>query len=125
MKRTIINILNLILSGVPFIFISMYLDYTKRSMVGYLIMILAYILLASINSAKVKKTIILGNLISYSLSYVFIINMPIEPWDGYFKPFSTTDFLMFATALSILMQLSLMKPIHKISRLIKTLVLKN
>ncbi|WP_075809212.1 hypothetical protein [Paraclostridium sordellii] len=125
MKRTIINILNLILSGVPFIFISMYLDYTKRSIIGYLIMILTYILLASINSAKVKKTIILGNLISYSLSYVFIINMTIGPWDGYFKPFSTTDFLMFATALSILMKLSLMKPIHKISRLIKTLVLKN
>ena len=83
MKRTIINILNLILSGVPFIFISMYLDYTKRSMIGYLIMILTYILLASINSAKVKKTIILGNLISYSLSYVFIINMPIGPWETY------------------------------------------
>lgn len=125
MKKTIINILNLILSGVPFIFISMYLDYTKRSMIGYLIMILTYILLASINSAKIKKTIVLGNLISYSLSYVFIINIPIGPWDGYFKPFSTTDFLIFATVLSILMQLFLMKPIHKISRLIKTLVLKN
>ncbi|WP_195947882.1 hypothetical protein [Paraclostridium bifermentans] len=45
MKKHIISILILLIYGTPFVFISMYLDYTQRSMLGYLLMISAYILI--------------------------------------------------------------------------------
>lgn len=108
MKKYIIRILILLIYGTPFVFISMYLDYTQRSMLGYLLMISAYIFLSCINKFNNNKYIIfLGNIISFVLSYLLADIIPRDGWDGYFKPFWHNDFVIFITILSILLQLFL------------------
>ncbi|MGL5651667.1 MAG: hypothetical protein ACRDDE_07920 [Paraclostridium sp.] len=106
MKKHIISILILLIYGTPFAFISMYLDYTQRSMLGYLLMISAYIFLSCIHIFNNNKFIIfLGNIISFVLSYLLANRIPSDGWDGYFKPFWHNDFIIFITILSILLQL--------------------
>lgn len=83
MKKNIISILILLTYSIPFVFISMYLDYTQRSMLGYLVMILVYIFLACIRKLNNNKYIIfLGNFISFSLSYLLANRVPGCVWGG-------------------------------------------
>ncbi|GAA0102848.1 hypothetical protein UT300012_35630 [Paraclostridium bifermentans] len=108
MKKHTISILILLIYGTPFVFISMYLDYTQRSMLGYLLMISAYIFLSCTHIFNNNKFIIfLGNIISFALSYSLANIIPSDGWDGYFKPFWHNDFVIFVTILSILIQLFL------------------
>lgn len=108
MKKHTISILILLIYGTPFVFISMYLDYTQRSMLGYLLMISAYIFLSCTHIFNNNKFIIfLGNIISFALSYSLANIIPSDGWYGYFKPFWHNDFVIFVTILSILIQLFL------------------
>ena len=108
MKKHTISILILLIYGTPFVFISMYLDYTQRSMLGYLLMISAYIFLSCTHIFNNNKFIIfLGNIISFALSYSLANIIPSDGWDGYFQPFWHNDFVIFVTILSILIQLFL------------------
>lgn len=111
MKKHIISILILLIYGTPFVFISMYLDYTQRSMLGYLLMISAYIFLSCIHRFNNNKFIIfLGNIISFALSY----SLANRVTSGrYFKPFWPSDFVIFVTILSILIQIFLKNLVKK------------
>ncbi|GAA0865732.1 hypothetical protein [Paraclostridium tenue] len=114
MKKHIINILILIIYGTPFVFISMYLDYTQRSMLGYFVMISAYIFLSCIHKLNNNKYIIfLGNFISFLLSFLLSNKITSGGWGGYFKPFCPSDFVIFITILSILLQLFLKNLVSK------------
>lgn len=114
MKKHIISILILLIYGTPFVFISMYLDYTQRSMLGYLLMISAYIFLSCIHRFNNNKFIIfLGNIISFALSYSLANRVTSGGWGGYFKPFLPSDFVIFVTILSILIQIFLKNLVKK------------
>lgn len=114
MKKHIISILILLIYGTPFVFISMYLDYTQRSMLGYLLMISAYIFLSCIHRFNNNKFIIfLGNIISFALSYSLANRVTSGGWGGYFKPFWPSDFVIFVTILSILIQIFLKNLVKK------------
>lgn len=116
MKKNIVSILILLIYATPFVFISMYLDYTQRSMLGYLIMILAYIFLSCIHKLNNNKYIIfLGNFISFLLSYLLANRVTSGGWGGYFKPFGPSDFVIFITILSILLQLFFKNLVNKIN----------
>lgn len=65
-------------------------------------MILDYIFLSCIHKLNNNKYIIfLGNFISFLLSN----KITSGDWGGYFKPFCPSDFVVFITILSILLQL--------------------
>ncbi|TAN65025.1 hypothetical protein WS9_013020 [Paraclostridium sordellii 8483] len=114
MKKYIINIFILLVYGTPFVFISMYLDYTQRSMLGYLFMVSSYIFLSCIPKLNNNKYIFfLGNLISFLLSFLLSNKITSGGWGGYFKPFYPSDFVIFITILSILLQLFLKNLVNK------------
>lgn len=105
MKKYIISILILLIYGTPFVFISM---------LGYLLMISAYIFLSCIHRFNNNKFIIfLGNIISFTLSYSLANRVTSGGWGGYFKPFWPSDFVIFVTILSILIQIFLKNLVKK------------
>ncbi|WPK11692.1 hypothetical protein R6U77_17645 [Lysinibacillus louembei] len=91
----------------PFVYFSMYQDFTHHSMLGYILMIVVTVGLAYIAKRYgYIKFVIIGNLISAIVSYFFIGTMAEnENWGGFFKPFSPEGMLLLASCLNIIPQL--------------------
>ncbi|MCM3109644.1 hypothetical protein [Lederbergia lenta] len=90
------NLLFICLYCFPFVYFSMYQDFSNGSMIGYLLMVISTSIIAFF--AKYTKNtiaIILGNIISMDISFYFITKMQgNEPWAGYFKPLTPLHLLI-------------------------------
>ncbi|MEC1179798.1 hypothetical protein P9B03_14965 [Metasolibacillus meyeri] len=85
----------------------MYQDFTNQSMLGYVLMIVVTIVLASIGKRQgYISCVVLGNIASMIVSWFFISTMAEnENWGGYFKPLSPNEMLLFVSCLNIVPQL--------------------
>jgi hypothetical protein len=82
-------------------------DFTKHSMIGYLIMIVATSFLAFVSKYFYNLIpFIIGNVLSFVISYYFNANMSeTEMWDGgYFKPFTSSQLLVVVSLLNLIPQ---------------------
>jgi hypothetical protein len=107
MKKIIVGILIVCLYCFPFVYNSMYQDFANRSMLGYLLMLMATLLLAFLGKLFSSSIyLIIGNIISIIISFYFINEMSWnEEWGGYFKPLTPNQLLIFASVLFLIPQL--------------------
>lgn len=118
MRKIVGSILIFCLYCFPFVFHAMYQDFTSRSMLGYLVMIVATSLLAFFGKLYSNFIpLILGNIGSGFLSIYFISEMAgNEQWGGYFKPLTPFQLLLFVSLLNLIPQFFTMKLANKYKR---------
>ncbi|MFJ6414674.1 hypothetical protein ACIQLG_17985 [Terribacillus saccharophilus] len=116
MKKIIVGILIVCLYCFPFVYNSMYQDFANRSMLGYLLMLMATLLLAFLGKLFSSSIyLIIGNIISVIISFYFINEMSWnEEWGGYFKPLTPNQLLIFASVLFLIPQLFAMRLAKKL-----------
>ncbi|PAD95652.1 hypothetical protein [Terribacillus saccharophilus] len=116
MKKIIVGILIVCLYCFPFVYNSMYQDFANRSMLGYLLMLMATLLLAFLGKLFSSSIyLIIGNIISVIISFYFINEMSWnEEWGGYFKPLTPNQLLIFASVLFLVPQLFAMRLAKKL-----------
>lgn len=85
---------------IPFVFLSMFGDIAYDTMLLYGLMIIGFSILC-FSAIKLKQfvVVIIGNIISFVLSYIYIQQFYTEDWSWYFKPFSAN---MLMTVISII-----------------------
>ena len=95
----------------PFVYVAMFLDYSSWSMAGYAIMLVVTPVLAVICSkAWGVKAVVLGNLLTFIVSYYFVGKMEdVARWGGYFTPLSPVQLLVFVRVCITLFQLFFVK----------------
>ncbi|PAE06649.1 hypothetical protein CHI12_15180 [Terribacillus saccharophilus] len=121
MKKIIVGILIVCLYCFPFVYNSMYQDFANRSMLGYLLMLMATLLLAFLGKLFSSSIyLIIGNIISVIISFYFINEMSWnEEWGGYFKPLTPNQLLIFASVLFLVPQLFAMRLAKKLKDRVK------
>lgn len=89
----------------------MYQDFINRSMVGYVIMIVATSLLAFFGKYYVNSIpMIVGNILSGFISFYFNSKMMgNDGWDGYFKPLTPNHLLIVVSFLNLIPQFIALK----------------
>jgi hypothetical protein len=122
LKNISIGILIVMLYCFPFVYFSMNQDFANRSMIGYLIMIVATSFLAF--NAKYfcnSIPIIIGNIFSLVISYYSNGRMSeTDMWDGgYFKPFSSSQLLVVISLLNLIPQYIAILLVNKTINMIK------
>ncbi len=117
-RKLIVTILIVCLYCFPFVYFSMYQDFTNESMLGYVIMVIGTSILAFF-SKFFSNTIplIIGNILSIIISYYFLYKMEVEfgvSWHrGYFKPFTPYQLLLLVSFLNVIPQFLVMILVKK------------
>ncbi len=117
-RKLIVTILIVCLYCFPFVYFSMYQDFTNGSMLGYVIMVIGTSILAFF-SKFFSNTIplIIGNILSIIISYYFLYKMEVEfgvSWHrGYFKPFTPYQLLLLVSFLNVIPQFLVMILVKK------------
>lgn len=106
MRKIVSGILIVCLYCFPFVYFSMYQDFANRSMLGYLIMIVATSLIAFLGKLfSSSNPLIIGNILSVIVSFYFISEMTgNERWGGYFKPLAPYHLLILVSFLNLIPQ---------------------
>lgn len=118
MKKIGLNLLIICLYCFPFVYFFMYKDFHSGSMIGYLLMIILTAVIAYFGkSTNNKFSLIIGNIASVMTSYYFINNMAgYESWEGYFKPLTPVQLLIFVSILNLIPQLIAVKAANKFKK---------
>ena len=122
MKKIGIGIFIVILYCFPFAYFSMKQDFANRSMIGYLVMIVATSLLAFLVKNFCNSIpFIIGNILSTMIPFYFNGKMAdTVGWDGgYFKPFSSSQLLVVVSLLNLIPQYIAMILANKVHNMIK------
>ncbi|MNW29114.1 hypothetical protein D3C74_59590 [compost metagenome] len=114
MRHIVIGFLIVCLYCFPFVYFSMYQDFSNHTMLGYLIAVVVTSILALLgklnSTSKSIIFIIIGNILSLIISFHLISEMSgNERWGSYFKPLSPYQFLIFVSLLNLVPQLLVMK----------------
>lgn len=107
MKKSILFLLHFVPYFIPYVYLSMMVDFTYRTIFGYLIMIAMTSFLAfSGKRSRQLLSVFLGNLTSTCFSLWLITRTPDElaPWDGFFKPFDGFHMVIIASVLNFIPQ---------------------
>lgn len=113
MRKLVISILIVCLYSFPFVYFSMYQDFTNKSMLGYLLMVGGTLILAFFGKFFSNTIpLIIGNIVSVIISFYFLNKMEISfgiGWDGgYFKPLSPYQLLLLVSFLNLIPQFFVM-----------------
>lgn len=105
MNRKLIKILMLLAYSLPYAYLAMYGDFNSSTLIFYLFMIVCFATLLNI-AIKTKNIIvlILGNILSFISSYIFVLQNQTDQWTGYFKPFTPSGLLTSITVVAFLIQ---------------------
>lgn len=105
MKNWIIRMLLLIGYCIPYAFFAINGDISSGTMLFYGIMIISLTLLSYI-ATKTKNVVILiiGNILSYLSSYLFMLQNQTEEWGWYFKPLTANTLLLTISIIALLLQ---------------------
>lgn len=95
----------------PFVYGAMIQDFSNWSMAGYLFMLVVTPVLAVVCSKTWGvKAVILGNLLTFFVSYYFVGGMEgVEHWEYYFNPLTPVQMLVFVSVCIGLLQLVFIK----------------
>lgn len=109
MKKAIVAMLGY---ACPFVFVAMFIDYSRwPPMVGFaLMLVVTPILAVIISKAWGVKAVILGNILTFVVSYYFVGSMEdVDRWGSYFKPLTPVQMLVFVSVCLVLFQLVVVK----------------
>lgn len=110
MKKIGLNLIIFCLYCFPFVYFSMYKDFTDGSMIGYLIMIIITSTIAFWSKYFSNIFVLItGNILSVIISYSFISNIVDEQWSTYFKPLVPYQLLILVSLLNLIPQLLAVK----------------
>ena len=91
---------------IPYFFISMNEDATYGTMWFYIITIISNSILCFICvKHKICYIMVLGNIMSFISSYIFILFFKNEKWIWYFKPYTPFSLLVFLSLISVIVQI--------------------
>lgn len=115
MRKIAIGILIVCFYCFPFVYFSMHQDFANRSMFGYLIMLAVTSILAYFGHfLGISLSFIIGNILSFIISFYFISEMTgNEQWGGYFKPLAPDQLLIIVSLLNLIPQYFAMKLANK------------
>jgi len=107
MRKLGLNILIIGLYGFPFVYFSMYKDFSNGSMIGYLLMLIIVSMVAFFTTFIITvNSLIIGNIVSAVLSYYFIHNMTSNVlWGSYFSPLMPSQLFILVSILMLIPQL--------------------
>ena len=92
----------------PYAYMAMVIDILKGSILSYVLMmlIMGALMLLSVRTGNVK-TAVLGNILSFGISYLSAANFPQggEAWAWFFKPFTPSQMVTFLYIVSFVIQL--------------------
>lgn len=98
----------LLLAGycIPYAFLAMYGDAMHGTMLLYLPLLAGFggLCFLGIKCSELP-VLILGNLVSWGVSYGFLQRYRTEWWSWYFKPFAAGDFLLAISIAAFLVQM--------------------
>ncbi|MGL4336453.1 MAG: hypothetical protein ACRCST_06110 [Turicibacter sp.] len=106
MSKWMIRVLILVTGSVPYVYLAMNDDASNRSMIFYgaMVISLSALTLVSIKTKNIAIHIV-GNLISFIISYFLVISHQTEKWSGYFKPFSAIGMVVFISCIVWIIQI--------------------
>ena len=106
MKNWSKRILLLIGYSFPYAFLAMNGDATSGTMLFYGVMIVCFASLCvfSIKTQNIRALVI-GNILSYISSYLFMLQNQTEKWEWYFKPFTGNMLLKIISIVAFIIQL--------------------
>lgn len=106
MKKTLIRMVLVLFYCIPFVFLAMNEDATAGTLWFYLVMIIGFGALC-VCSVRTKSPwiVVLGNLLSFASSCVFVRIFQTEKWRWYFKPFTPYQFVLFETVIAFVIQI--------------------
>lgn len=114
MKKVGLNFLILCLYCFPFGYFAIYTDFTKDSMMGYLIMAIATSIIAFIGKySNNVLALIIGNILSVIVSYYFLGNIITDDLRMYIKVTTPHTFLIWHSLLNLIPQLFAMRSADK------------
>ncbi|WP_114570085.1 hypothetical protein [Exiguobacterium flavidum] len=87
----------------PYGFFALYLDWTTGTMIGYLGLLAPLAIAYASGRVKTLTPLVLGNVLSYAISYYEIGRMGDE-WAGYFSPLAPETLLIVLTLFGVLIQ---------------------
>ncbi len=95
MKKAVVSLVIIALFCVPFAYLALKTDFEQASMIGYIPLIGASIVLSVIGTKyNCIPAVVVGNIVSLIVSYYYVSHYNGgESWDGYFKPFDATIML--------------------------------
>ena len=108
MNKKLIKFLILLAYFIPYGYLAMKGDATSGTMVYYGLLIAGFGILCG-TAIRTNNIIILiiGNILSFASSYLFILRkLPSEEWSWYFKPFTPVGLLVLITIVSSLIQIA-------------------
>ena len=106
MKKTIVRIILLLCYCIPFVFLAMNEDAAKGTLWFYLVMILGFTALCYLCiKTKNYSIVIIGNLLSFISSCIFVLSFYTDKWEYYFKPFLPNELIIFETVIAFLIQI--------------------
>ncbi|WP_215115698.1 hypothetical protein [Exiguobacterium sp. s80] len=106
MKRVKIGVMLLCFYAIPFVFLALFEDFKTGTLLGYGLMLVGMSSLAFV-SQRVSHVgfVILGNLISFAVSYYALGSMGAETyWEGYFKPLTSGQLLILVSVVNVVPQ---------------------
>lgn len=105
MNKKAIKVLMLLAYCVPYGYLSMKGDFSSGTMIFYGLMIVCLgILLAIAIRTRNIIILVLGNILSFISSYIFISQNQTNDWGSYFKPFVSFDLLILITVVALVIQ---------------------
>lgn len=114
MRSIVIGSLIVCLYCFPFVYFSMYQDFSNHTVLGYLFVVIVSAILALLSklnsTSKSFIFMIIGNVLSFIISFHLISEMSgNERWGNYFKPLYPYQLLIFVSLLNLILQLLVMK----------------
>lgn len=96
----------LTLYSFPYGYLAMYVDFAYWSMLGHVLLLVVPAVLAYTNKQRFSFAVwVVGNLLSFLISCYLTLQMTgIGNWDGYFKPLSPVQLLIFVSVLNLIPQ---------------------
>ena len=127
LRKVVVGFIVFCLYGYPYVYYSMYQDFTDRLLFNYLIMIVATSTFAFIGKLYSNYIpIILGNIVSAIISFYFILKWEnnaqyeeMAQWGSYFVPFSPNELLVFVSVLNLIPQLFTMNLAKKMKNRVR------
>ncbi len=106
MKYRAIRSIMLLMSMIPYVYLAMLDDIRNRSIQGYILIIFAYVVIVNMTiRTNSLHLALLGNAVSFAMSYALVYGTKTERWTYYFKPLSPEMLLIVITSVLVIIQL--------------------
>jgi hypothetical protein len=95
----------LFLYFIPFIYISIYLDYKFQTILGYIFALISMSVLAYFNTTKSSLIgVIFGNFVSAAISYYLVSSIQNDNWLYFFKIFTPQNWVIVLSCINFIPQ---------------------